>query len=46
MAERKRRKQDKNDLQISLTQQFTGKHVAPLGQIPLIPSQPVAALTP
>ena len=46
MAERKRTKQDKNDLQNSLTQQFTGKHVAPLGQIPLIPSQPVAALTP
>ena len=46
MAERKRTKQDKNDLQNSLTQQFTGKHVAPLGKNTLIPSQPVAGLTP
>ena len=29
----------------SLKQQFTGRHVAPLGHIILIPSKPVFALT-
>ena len=31
---------------ISLKQQSAGRHVAPLGQIILIPSQPVFALSP
>jgi hypothetical protein len=31
---------------ISLKQQSTGTHVAPLGHITLIPSQPVFALSP
>ena len=30
----------------SLKQQFSGRHVAPLGHIILIPRQPVFALTP
>ena len=30
----------------SLKQQFAGRHVAPLGNIILIPSQPVFALSP
>ena len=30
----------------SLKQQYTGRHVAPLGHIILIPSQPVLALSP
>ena len=30
----------------SLKQQFAGRHVAPLGHIILIPSQPVFALSP